>query len=88
MTEPTRKQPDRSNRSAETAHASAAARYLTPKQAAVYLSVKPKQLERLRMTGDGPAFSKVGRLVRYSRADLDAYMATNRVRNTAEVARG
>ncbi len=43
-------------------------------QAAQYLGVKPSTLERWRFVGAGPKFCKVGRLVRYRRAALEAYL--------------
>ena len=65
------------------------AEYFDTHQTAAYLSVTRKQLEHLRRAGGGPAYSKWGRLVRYRRTDLDAYMASLRVENTAqEVHRG
>jgi hypothetical protein len=59
-------------------------RYLRPKSAALYTSVSLKTLEAMRRSGDGPRFSNVGRSVFYDLADLDAFMAARRVRNTAE----
>lgn len=53
--------------------------------AAAYLSVTRKQMEHWRSAGGGPPFSRLGRLVRYSRAQLDAWMAGRQVRSTAEV---
>jgi predicted DNA-binding transcriptional regulator AlpA len=61
-------------------------RYLDTVQAAAYLSITRKQLESWRSLGCGPAYSKVGRLVRYAVADLDAWMAERRVLNTAQAA--
>jgi hypothetical protein len=39
--------------------------YLTTKEAAALLGVTPKGLEAMRARGDGPAFIRVGRRVRY-----------------------
>jgi len=39
---------------------------LTPIQAAAILQVKPNTLAKWRVTGEGPAFIHVGRVVRYS----------------------
>jgi predicted DNA-binding transcriptional regulator AlpA len=47
-----------------------------------------KQLEHWRSAGGGPPYSKLGRLVRYEWAEVDAWMASHRICNTAEVARG
>ncbi len=48
--------------------------WLSPVQAAVYTGIAEKTLEQYRRDGGGPAFSRVGRLVRYSRTDLDNFM--------------
>jgi predicted DNA-binding transcriptional regulator AlpA len=42
-----------------------------------------KQLEHWRSAGGGPPYSKIGRLVRYEWAEVDAWMASHRIRNTA-----
>lgn len=42
--------------------------------AADYLGVQPSTLERWRFVGAGPKFVKVGRLVRYRRSALEAYL--------------
>ena len=51
---------------------------LTTEQAAAYLGVKPRSLEVWRCVGryDLP-YIKVGRLVRYRRSDLDAFLERN-----------
>lgn len=44
-------------------------------QAAEYLGgLKPNTLEGWRIRGEGPRYRKIGRLVRYSTADLDTYI--------------
>lgn len=51
-------------------------KWLTPEEAAEYLGVSPAHLERCRAERTGPSWRKWGpRLVRYSVADLDAFMA-------------
>jgi hypothetical protein len=58
------------------------------KEASRYLCCSVAALRKWRLLGKGPAFCRVGRLVRYSEADLVAFMAANRVEPaTAEVAR-
>lgn len=47
---------------------------LTPEAAATRLAVSPATLERWRVRREGPPFVKLGRLVRYRGADLDAYV--------------
>lgn len=59
--------------------------YFNVHQAAAYISCSRKQLEGWRSAGSGPPFIKIGRHVRYSRRDLDEWMAAARVLNTAEV---
>jgi hypothetical protein len=53
--------------------------YLTPKAAARHLAISASQLAKLRVYGGGPAYSKAGRLVRYTKLSLDAWM-TDRTR--------
>lgn len=60
--------------SPETAHPP---RYLTNDEAADYLRLSPRTLEKQRVIGGGPRFRKFGRRVMYARADLDAW-ADNR----------
>lgn len=51
--------------------------WVTPKGAADYLQVSESTLYALRRDGGGPRFAKHGQLVRYSIADLDAWMRQN-----------
>lgn len=51
--------------------------WLNPKEAAAYLNTSPWTLSDWRYKGRGPKYSKMGpRLVRYAKADLDAFMET------------
>ena len=50
---------------------------LTRKQAASHLAISERHLWTITQSGGLPAI-KIGRLVRYSRADLDAYVARSR----------
>ena len=52
---------------------------LTDIQAADFLSCTTSALRKWRLLNKGPAYIKVGRLVRYLPEDLRAYMITNRV---------
>jgi predicted DNA-binding transcriptional regulator AlpA len=52
--------------------------------AADYLGLGKSTLDKLRLTGSGPAFFKVGARVVYSLADLDAWMAQHKRRSTSE----
>lgn len=55
--------------------------YLTTPQASERLTLAVSTLEKLRVTGGGPKFLKLGRRVVYTIADLDAY-ATGGARNS------
>ena len=48
---------------------------LTPKEAAGELKVSESFLAKSRMSGTGPAYIQLGRAVRYSRSELQAYTA-------------
>ncbi|MBN7483814.1 helix-turn-helix domain-containing protein [Mycobacteroides abscessus] len=54
--------------------AQAPRQWLTPEEAADYLKVTEQKLADLRYLKEGPRFRKVGRLIRYTREDLDAWM--------------
>jgi hypothetical protein len=56
---------------------------LTTTQAAIYLNLSPRTLEKYRITGEGPHFYRYGRAVRYSINDLSPRRATGHcLRNT------
>lgn len=46
-------------------------RYLTNGEAATYLKLSPRTLEKLRVYGTGPNFRKFGVRAIYAREDLD-----------------
>lgn len=48
-------------------------RYLTNDEAADYLRLSPRTLEKQRVIGGGPKFRKFGRRVMYAVTDLDAW---------------
>lgn len=58
--------------------------YLSTDQTAVLLGLSPRTLERLRVSGGGPAFHKFGRRVCYRRADLDTWARTRKRRSTSD----
>lgn len=49
--------------------------WLTPDDAATILSVPTATLSQWRYRGRGPRYSRVGGIVRYSRRDLDDWLA-------------
>ena len=53
--------------------ASAASRYLNNDEAAAFLRLSPRTLEKQRVIGGGPRFRKFGRRVMYAHADLLAW---------------
>ena len=55
-------------------------------EAAQHVRLSKPTLERLRLTGDGPSFLKLGRAVRYRKADLDEWLASRLVRSTSQEA--
>ena len=48
-------------------------RYLTNDEAAEYLRLSPRTLEKQRVIGGGPRFRKFGRRVMYAVADLNVW---------------
>ena len=49
------------------------ARYLTNDEAAEFLRLSPRTLEKQRVIGGGPRFRKFGRRVMYAITDLEAW---------------
>lgn len=43
-----------------------------------------KTMQSWRLKGTGPAFLKIGRLVRYRRADLDSWLESRRRQSTSD----
>ena len=54
-------------------NANATARYLTNDEAAAFLRLSPRTLEKQRVIGGGPRFRKFGRRVLYAVEDLEAW---------------
>lgn len=61
-------------------------RYLTNDEAAAYLRLSPRTLEKQRVIGGGPKFRKFGRRVMYAVADLDAWAAGRSFETTSDPA--
>lgn len=58
--------------------------YLSTRQAAALLGLSRYTLERMRVTGDGAAYYKFGRGVRYRREDLEEWARTRKRRSTSD----
>ncbi len=54
-------------------------RHLDTREAAAWLGLSPKTLERYRVSGEGPEFRRFGSRVRYLLADLEAWASARRV---------
>ena len=48
---------------------------LTQREAATLLHLSERTLERLRVSGTGPKFVRLGRSIRYRPTDIEAYIA-------------
>jgi excisionase family DNA binding protein len=58
---------------------------VTTPEAAKYLAVKPNTLEIWRVQGKSPVYKKIGRMVRYSLDDLDAFLAASTRNSTSQL---
>lgn len=63
----------------ERALATSQAAYLDTRQAAALTGIAAYTLECWRRDGEGPPYVKLGRLVKYRRVDLDAFMESRLV---------
>lgn len=54
------------------------------RDAAKYCGSSASTFEKLRLTGGGPVYSKIGRRVVYRVEDLDAWLDANRRRSTSD----
>lgn len=52
--------------------------------AAAYLRLARQTLAKMRMSGAGPVYFKVGRRILYDCTDLDAWLDTRRRRSTSD----
>jgi hypothetical protein len=49
------------------------ARFLSNREAATFLNLSPRTLEKMRVQGGGPTFRKFGRRVQYAPSDLELW---------------
>ncbi|HEY9684094.1 MAG TPA: helix-turn-helix domain-containing protein [Oculatellaceae cyanobacterium] len=59
-------------------------RYLSTKEAAQLMGLSPGWLERARLEGNGPVFSKINNTVRYKRSIVLSFMEQHQSRSTSE----
>jgi predicted DNA-binding transcriptional regulator AlpA len=59
-------------------------RRLRTPAAADYLGYAESTLEKKRLTGDGPPFIRLGRVIVYDTRDLDSWLGERRARSTSE----
>ena len=58
--------------------------FLNTRQAADFLGLSTRTLDRFRVSGDGPVFHRFGGRVRYSRPDLECWAASRRRASTSD----
>ena len=58
--------------------------FLNTPQAAHYVGLSERTLEKMRVVGGGPAYRKHGRYVRYHIDDLDAWSRERAKRSTSD----
>ena len=57
---------------------------MRPPQAAEHLGIAVSTLAKKRHRGDGPIYSKLGRIILYEKSDLDNWVAANRRTSTSD----
>lgn len=68
---------------AHTETASTSTPLMTTDEAATFLRIAASTLCKLRLTGNGPVFMKLGRRVLYAEADLKQWALDRRRRSTS-----
>lgn len=58
--------------------------YLKPPEAAHYLGSSVSTLAKRRLYGSGPRYYRLGRAIRYLKADLDEFMAVTKATSTSQ----
>ncbi|MEQ9487628.1 MAG: helix-turn-helix domain-containing protein [Alphaproteobacteria bacterium] len=53
-------------------------------RAATYIGLSKSTLEKLRVTGGGPAYSALGRIIVYRIEDLDAWVLARKRNSTSD----
>jgi predicted DNA-binding transcriptional regulator AlpA len=57
---------------------------LTEDETTAYLGIVPNTLAKWRTRGEGPPFVRVGRLIRYDRAAIDRWVASQTRQSTSD----
>jgi excisionase family DNA binding protein len=57
---------------------------LSTPEAADYLGLSPSFLNKLRCTGGGPGYAKLGRRVLYPKSELQSWLEASRRRSTSD----
>lgn len=60
--------------------------YLTQEEAAQFTRLSPRTLERMRLTGTGPQYTKAGRRVIYSRRAIEEWLEGRTYKSTSDAA--
>jgi predicted DNA-binding transcriptional regulator AlpA len=60
-------------------------RLLKPRDAANLLGLSESTLAKLRLSGGGPEYLKLGRSIRYARKSLDTWIAARARRSTSDI---
>ena len=58
--------------------------WMRPPTAAAYLKSSTSTLAKKRLKGNGPTYTKFGRMVLYAKRDLDAYLSSRRRLSSSE----
>ncbi|GAA0547909.1 putative DNA-binding transcriptional regulator AlpA [Rhizomicrobium palustre] len=59
-------------------------RLLRPRDAAVMLGLSESTLAKMRLSGGGPEYLKLGRSIRYTRKSIDAWVTARARRSTSD----
>ena len=57
---------------------------LDTQRAAHYVGLSASTMAKLRLSGDGPPYFKLGRRVMYARGDIEAWLASCRRKSTSD----
>lgn len=60
-------------------------RWVNTEEAAQHIGLAVSTLEKARIYGNSPPYSKAGRAVRYKLSDLDNWMAARVINSTSEL---